>query len=76
MALVEVDTVYDAVGAEIVRSCLEAAGIGAVLFDSGLASLYGGVTGVRVMVDGDDEVAARAVLRALESEDDASGGQA
>ncbi len=62
MDLVEVDRVFDSVGAEIVRGYLESAGIEAVLFDSGLASLLGGVSGVRVMVAPDDAAAARALL--------------
>jgi hypothetical protein len=63
MGLVEVDLVYDAVGAEIVRSSLQSAGIDAVLFDSGVASLFGGgMQGVRVMVPAADEARARALL--------------
>ncbi|MGL4543403.1 MAG: putative signal transducing protein [Polymorphobacter sp.] len=65
MELVEVDRVFDSVGAEIVRGFLQSAGIDAVLFDSGLASLLGGVSGVRVMVAPDDEAAARALLAGL-----------
>jgi hypothetical protein len=62
MDLVEVDRVFDSVGAEIIRGYLASAGIAAVLFDSGLASLLGGVSGVRVMVAPDDVAAARALL--------------
>lgn len=63
MALVEVEIVYDSVGAELVRLNLAAAGIEAMLFDSGLASLFGGgLSGVRVMVDESDEAGARKLL--------------
>ena len=62
MDLVEVDRVFDSVGAEIVRGYLASAGIEALLFDAGLASLLGGVSGVRVMVAPDDADAARALL--------------
>jgi hypothetical protein len=42
---------------------LAAAGIMAVLFDAGIASLIGpGVSGIRIMVDADDEAVARAEL--------------
>jgi len=65
MALVEVAVIYDSVGAELVRLNLAAAGIEAFLFDSGLASLFGGgLCGVRVMVAAEDESAARATLAA------------
>ncbi len=63
MALIEIETVFDPVAAEIMRSRLEAGGIGAVVFDSGIASLIGpGLSGVRLMVDSDDETMARALL--------------
>ncbi|WP_353216617.1 DUF2007 domain-containing protein, partial [Sandarakinorhabdus sp.] len=63
MALACIDTLYSPVEAEIVRCRLEAAGIIAVLFDAGIASLIGpGVSGIRVMVDADDEAIARAEL--------------
>ena len=63
MALVEVALVYDSVGAELTRLDLAAAGIDATLFDSGLASLFGGgLAGIRVMVDAGDEAAARKLL--------------
>ena len=68
MGLVEVDLVYDSVGAEIVRSWLVAEGIDAVLFDSGVASLFGGaMQGVRVMVPAADETRARALLATFEA---------
>jgi len=63
MALACIDTLFSPVEAEIVRSRLAAAGIIAVLFDAGIASLIGpGVSGIRVMVDADDEAVARAEL--------------
>jgi hypothetical protein len=63
MALACIDTLFSPVEAEIVRSRLAAAGIIAVLFDAGIASLIGpGVSGIRVMVDQDDEAVARAEL--------------
>ena len=64
MALVCIETLFSPVEAEIARAALEAAGIGAVLFDSGIASLIGpGVSGIRLMVTDDDEAQARAALR-------------
>ena len=58
-------TVFSPVEAEIMRSLLDAAGIPAVLFDAGIASLIGpGVSGIRLMVDEDDADAARAILLA------------
>jgi hypothetical protein len=63
MALACIDTLFSPVEAEIVRSRLAAAGIVAVLFDAGIASLIGpGVSGIRVMVDADDEALALAEL--------------
>jgi hypothetical protein len=63
MPLACIDTLFSPVEAEIVRSRLAAAGIIAVLFDAGIASLIGpGVSGIRVMVDADDEALARAEL--------------
>jgi len=64
MALVCIETLFSPVEAEIARAALEAAGIGAVLFDSGIASMIGpGVSGIRLMVTDDDEAQARAALR-------------
>lgn len=63
MPLVILETVFNPVEAEIMRMRLEAGGIEAVLFDTGIASLIGpGVSGVRLMVLGDDEGTARALL--------------
>ena len=63
MSLVVIDTVFDPVEAEVMRSSLAAAGIDAVLFDAGIASLIGsGLSGVRLMVLDTDEGAARALL--------------
>ena len=63
MALVAVETLFDRVAAEIARGRLQSAGIDAVLFDDGIASLIGsGLSGVRLMVDADDEAAAHALL--------------
>ena len=63
MALVEVDTLYDRMAAEIARGRLQTAGIEAVLFDAGIVSLIGGgLSGVRVMVAEGDAAAARALL--------------
>lgn len=63
MALVEVETMYDRMAAEIARGRLEAAGIDAVLFDAGIVSLIGGgLSGVRVMVADEDAAAARLLL--------------
>jgi len=63
MPLACIDTLFSPMEAEIVRSRLASAGIIAVLFDAGIASLIGpGVSGIRVMVDEDDEAIARAEL--------------
>lgn len=63
MPLITLETVFDPVEAEIMRMRLEAAGIEAVVFDAGIASLIGpGVSGVRLMVLDDDEAVARALL--------------
>ena len=63
MGLIVLDTVYDPVAATIMRSRLETAGIGAVVFDGHIASIIGpGVSGVRLMVDEGDEADARALL--------------
>lgn len=63
MALVCIDTLFSPVEAEIARARLEAAGIEAVLFDAGIASLIGpGVSGIRLMVVDSDELRARAAL--------------
>ena len=65
MALSCVATVFSPVEAEIMRSRLDAAGIPAILFDAGIASLIGpGVSGIRLMVAGEDAAAARALLSA------------
>ena len=63
MGLIVLDTVYDPVAAAIMRSCLETAGIPAMVFDGHIASIIGpGVSGVRLMVDEADEADARALL--------------
>ena len=63
MALVCAATAYSPIEAQIMRSRLEAAGIDAVLFDAGIASLIGpGISGIRLMVLDSDEPAARALL--------------
>ncbi len=65
MPLVILATVFDPVEAEVMRTRLDAGGIEAVLFDTGIASLIGpGLSGVRIMVLDEDEVAARALLAA------------
>ena len=63
MPLVAIETLFDPVAAEIMRMRLETGGIEAVLFDAGIASMFGvGVSGVRLMVLDEDEAAARALL--------------
>lgn len=63
MALVCVETLFSPVEAEIARARLDAAGIEAVLFDAGIASLIGpGVSGIRLMVLMEDEAGARRIL--------------
>lgn len=67
--MIVVETLYDRVAAEIARGRLEAAGIAALVFDSGVASLIGpGVSGVRLMVDAADEADARALLADIASD--------
>lgn len=62
-ALVELAQLNDLVLAEILRGRLEAAGMPAHLFDSGLAGLLGGGgPGVRLMVGAADAPAARRLL--------------
>jgi len=63
MPLVTLATIFDPMEAEIMRNRLDGGGIEAVLFDNGIASLIGsGLSGVRLMVLDEDEVAARALL--------------
>jgi hypothetical protein len=63
MPLVTLETVFDPVAAEIMRMRLEAGGIDAMVFDTGIASLIGpGLSGVRLMVLDEDAAAARALL--------------
>ena len=63
MSLVVAAILFDRIAGEIARGRLEAAGIDAVLFDGGIASVIGGgVSGVRLMVDAADDAAARALL--------------
>jgi hypothetical protein len=63
VALVVVETLFDRIAGEIARGRLQSAGIDAVLFDGGIASVIGsGLSGVRLMVDADDEAAAKALL--------------
>ena len=63
MALVEIDTLFDGVEAQIMHGRLQAAGIDGVLFDGAIASLIGpGLSGVRLLVEEGDEDAARALL--------------
>ena len=61
MSLVELERFYSPVEAELARLRLEAAGIPSIIFDA--ETLYASVaTGVRLMVDREDEAQARAVL--------------
>ena len=63
MGLVLVETLFDRIAGEIARGRLQSAGIDAVLFDGGIASVIGsGLSGVRLMVDADDADAARTLL--------------
>jgi hypothetical protein len=63
MPLVTLETIFDPVAAEIMRMRLESAGIEAVLFDNGIASLIGaGLSGVRLMVLDEDVAEARSLL--------------
>jgi len=66
VALVQVARIESRMAAEIVRGRLESEGIPAMLFDDGLASLgIGSMTPVRLMVDDEDEAAARDLLASL-----------
>ncbi len=66
MALIELATLYDPVAAQLARGRLVAAGIDAIVFDGSIASLIGpGVSGVRLLVDEDQEADARALLADL-----------
>ncbi len=70
MSLVVVETLFDRIAGEIARGRLESAGIDAVLFDGGIASIIGsGLSGVRLMVDAGNEAAARALLADLEGDE-------
>ncbi len=63
MSLITLETIFSPIEAEVKRATLDAAGIEAVLFDAGIASLIGsGLSGVRLMVLDEDADAARAVL--------------
>lgn len=63
MALVPVAEFSDRIAADVARLRLDAAGIEAVLFDGGMASLgLGMMTPVRLMVDADDAERAGAEL--------------
>lgn len=63
MALACIATLFSPMEAEIARASLATAGINALLFDAGIASLIGpGVSGVRLMVHEDDAALARAAL--------------
>jgi hypothetical protein len=65
MPLITLETLFSPVEAEIMRMRLEAGGIDALVFDTGIASLIGpGLSGVRLMVLDEDEAAARALLGA------------
>ena len=69
MALVVVETLFDRIAGEIARGRLESAGIDAVLFDGGIASVIGsGLSGVRLMVDDCDAAAAKALLADLDGD--------
>ena len=66
MPLVTVAEFTDSIGATLARNLLEAAGIPAVLFDDGMASLgLGHMTPARLMVDEEDLSAAQDVLADL-----------
>lgn len=63
MALVEIDNLLSLPAAEIARARLETAGIDAVIFDAGIASLIGpGLSGIRLMVDDSQAADARLLL--------------
>ncbi len=67
MALVQLETIYDPMTAEIVRGRLQSAGIDAVVLDGQIASLIGpGVSGVRLLVEDGDAADARALLADFE----------
>jgi len=61
--VIELETIYDPVAAQIVCGRLQAAGIDAMILDGAIASLIGpGVSGVRLLVDEAQAEQARALL--------------
>lgn len=63
MALIEIARFYNSFEAGVVQSRLDADGIACVLFDTEMSLQAMGVAiPIRLMVDEDDEVAARAVI--------------
>ena len=62
MSLVELKTYYDRFEAEIVCGRLRAEGLGALVFDGGLAASHGGIFPVRLMVLEEDRPAALRLL--------------
>ena len=63
MALVEIASFADPVGGQIALARLASDGIDGVLFDAGLSSLgLGGMVPARLMVEEEDEPAARRLL--------------
>lgn len=67
--LVEVATFADLMTAQFARGALQAAGIEAILFDAGVSGTYAGALALapaRLMVDEDDEPAARAILASVD----------
>jgi hypothetical protein len=62
-ALAELVVLYSPMEAEILKGALAAAGVRAMLFDAGIASLIGpGISGIRVMVAAEDLALARSCL--------------
>jgi hypothetical protein len=61
VSLVELERFYTPIQAELARLRLEAAGIDSVVFDAS-TTYVNAATGVRLMVDEDDEMRARRVL--------------
>jgi len=65
--VIEIARFHSPAEAQIARGALEAAGIHAVLFDANLSAAYGGAVRfapARLMVEEQDEAAARAFLAA------------
>ena len=67
--MVEIERLSDPVRLSALMAALTDAGITPVVFDAAAGALFGGVIGVRLMVEDEDERQARRVLRELGLDD-------